>query len=90
MLARKARRNVRFINGPPAFAVEVRSENDCTPSAEAAILAKRADYFLAGTRVVWDVDPVGERIVKHRPESPDEPVVYAHGEFADCDQHCQN
>ena len=38
------------------FAVEVRSENDYGVAAEAAMSAKRADYFAAGTLVVWDVD----------------------------------
>ena len=38
------------------FAVEVRSENDYGPEAELALARKRADYFAAGTQVVWDVD----------------------------------
>src|SRR5262245_16126674 len=48
---------MRFLEGPPLLAVEVRSENDYTPSAEVGLAAKRADYFEAGTRMVWDVDP---------------------------------
>src|SRR3989442_1741661 len=44
-----------FIQGPPTFAVEVRSESDYGPAADAQVGAKRADYFLAGTLVVWDV-----------------------------------
>src|SRR5437763_11935819 len=36
---------MRFIDGPPTFAVEVRSENDYGPAAELAMAAKRADYF---------------------------------------------
>jgi hypothetical protein len=44
---------MRFIEGAPTFAVEVRGENDCGPAADAEIAAKRADYFEAGTRVVW-------------------------------------
>jgi hypothetical protein len=47
---------LRFINGAPHFAVQVRSENDDKPSAELKIADKRADYFQAGTEVVWDVD----------------------------------
>src|SRR5437868_13340844 len=53
---------MRFIEGPPTFAVEVRSENDYGPAAEAEMAAKRADYFAAGTQVVWDVDPLAETI----------------------------
>ena len=40
---------MRFVEGPPTFAVEVRSEGDYTPSAEIEMAAKRADYFEAGT-----------------------------------------
>src|SRR5437763_435964 len=53
---------MRFVEGPPTFAAEVRSENDYGDAAEAEMAAKRADYFAAGTLVVWDVDPVGETI----------------------------
>ena len=45
-----------FIDGAPIFAVEIRSSKDYGPAAEARLSAKRADYFAAGTRVVWDVD----------------------------------
>lgn len=45
-----------FVQGPPTFAVEVRSKGDFGPAAELEMVAKRADYFEAGTRVVWDVD----------------------------------
>ena len=48
---------MRFIEGAPTFAVEIRSENDYGPAAEIDMAAKRADYFLAGTLVVGDVDP---------------------------------
>ena len=33
--------------------------------------AKRADYFAAGTAVVWDVDPVAELIHVYRADTPD-------------------
>src|SRR4051794_26595580 len=39
---------MRFIEGPPTFAVEIRSENDYGDAAEAEMAAKRADYFEAG------------------------------------------
>src|SRR5215213_5530305 len=38
---------MRFFEGAPVFAVEVRSENDYGAPAEQAIAAKRADYFAA-------------------------------------------
>ena len=48
---------MRFIEGAPTFAVEVRSENDYGPFAERTMADKREDYFAAGTLVVWVVDP---------------------------------
>src|ERR1041385_107127 len=53
---------MRFIEGAPTFAVEVRSENDYGVTAETEMAEKRADYFAAGTQVVWDVDPIAEQI----------------------------
>ena len=47
---------MRFVEGPPTFAVEVRSECDYRPGAQVEMASKRADYFEAGTLVVWDVD----------------------------------
>lgn len=54
---------MKFVDGAPDFAVEVRSENDYGPAAERALSAKRADYFAAGTQVVWDVDLLAEENV---------------------------
>lgn len=76
---------MRFVDGPPTFAVEVRSENDYTASAEAEQAAKRADYFAAGTKVVWDVDPVAETIDCYRPDAPDTPVRFAKADTADAE-----
>jgi Uma2 family endonuclease len=73
---------MRFIEGAPTFAVEVRSENDYTPSAEAEMAAKRADYFAAGTEVVWDVDPVAKQIHAYRRTAPTQPVTYGPGQTA--------
>ncbi len=61
---------MRFVDGAPTFAVEVRSEGDYRPAAEAQIEAKRADYFEAGTLVVWDVDPIAEEVRIYRRETP--------------------
>lgn len=76
---------MRFIEGAPSFAVEVRSEDDYGDAAEAAIAAKRADYFEAGTAVVWDVDTVNERVRKYVRDSPDPPVVFGRGQEADAE-----
>ncbi len=54
---------MKFLEGAPVFAVEVRSANDYGPQAERAMAQKRADYFAAGTEVVWDVDLESEDAV---------------------------
>ena len=74
---------MRFIEGAPTFAVEVRSENDYGDAAEAELAAKRADYFAAGTPVVWDVDPLAETVSVYRATSPTQPVIHRRGETAD-------
>ena len=53
-----------FLEGAPIFAVEVRSADDYGPAAEAKMAQKRADYFAAGTLVVWDVDVLREKLVR--------------------------
>src|SRR5918911_3117573 len=47
---------MKFLEGAPVFAAEIRSENDYGREAELEIELKRKDYFAAGTLVVWDVD----------------------------------
>lgn len=76
---------MRFLEGPPTFAVEVRSEGDYGPAAEAEMAAKRADYFEAGTAVVWDVDPIAESIHIYRVTDPETPVTLRRGEEADAE-----
>jgi Uma2 family endonuclease len=76
---------MRFVDNPPTFAVEVRSENDYGPSAETAMAAKREDYFAAGTVVVWDVDPVANVIECYRAVAPDQPHRFGRGETADAE-----
>ena len=67
----------RFLNGAPVFAAEVRSETDYGEKAEQEMAEKRADYFAAGTLVVWDVDVLRERAVRvHRADDPDRPTIY--------------
>jgi Uma2 family endonuclease len=73
-----------FLQGAPVFAAEVRSEDDYGAVAERAIAAKRAEYFAAGTQVVWDVDVLREELVRvYRAEAPDVAVVYRRGERAE-------
>jgi Uma2 family endonuclease len=75
--------SMRFIEGPPTFAVEVRSENDHGPAGERAMAAKRADYFAAGTLAVWDVDPDAGLIHAYHATDPEHPVTFARGQEAD-------
>ena len=77
------RTGMKFLEGAPVFAVEVRSEGDHGPHAEAELAAKRADYFAADTLVVWDVDLLGDLVVKvYRAANPDQPTAYRRGERA--------
>lgn len=77
---------MRFIEGTPLFAAEVRSENDYGPTAELAMARKRADYFAAGTLVVWDVDLLSEDVVRvYRKENPDQPTIYRRGDLAEAE-----
>jgi Uma2 family endonuclease len=78
--------NMRFPQGAPIFAVEVRSENDYGPAAERAMARKRADYFAAGTQVVWDVDLQSEDMIKsYKASDPNNPVIFRRGEMADAE-----
>lgn len=76
---------MRFVEGPPNFGAEVRSENDYGPSADADRAIKRADYFAAGTKVVWDVDPIAETIDCYRAGTPDRPARFVRGQIADAE-----
>jgi Uma2 family endonuclease len=80
------RAGMRFIEGAPLFAVEVRSEGDYGNAAEQRMAEKRHDYFAAGTLVVWDVDLLSEDVVKvYRASDPDNPVIYRRGEIAEAE-----
>lgn len=77
---------MEFVEGAPALAVEVRSENDYGANAERGMALKRADYFAAGTQVVWDVDLLSDDVVKvYRATNPDELTVYRRGEVAEAE-----
>ena len=76
---------MRFIEGTPTLAVEVRSAGDYTAAAEREIAAKRADYFEAGTRAIWDVDPIARTITCYRCTAPAQPIVFKPGELAEAE-----
>ena len=77
---------MRFFEGAPVFAVEVRSEGDYGPQAEGNIAQKRADYFAAGTLVVWDVDLLHDAVVRvYRITDPANPTIYRRGEVAEAE-----
>lgn len=74
-----------FIDGAPTFAVEVRSKGDYGEAAEEVMTAKRADYFEAGTAVIWDVDPIAGCVRLYRPQQPDQPEIFVRGELANAE-----
>src|SRR5205807_3427059 len=77
---------MKFLEGAPIFAVEVRSEDDYGRSAERAMAQKRADYFAAGTLVIWDVDLLSPDVVKsYNAANPDTPKIFRRGEVADAE-----
>jgi Uma2 family endonuclease len=81
-----SRTGMRFLEGSPIFAVEVRSENDYGPAAERAMQDKRADYFACGTLVVWDVDLLSEDVIKsYKASDPQHPVIFRRGDIADAE-----
>jgi Uma2 family endonuclease len=48
--------------------------------------AKRADYFAAGTLVVWDVDLLSDDVVRvYRSHEPEEPTIYRRGQVAEAE-----
>ncbi len=81
---------MKFYEGAPIFAVEVWSENDYGPVAEQVMAAKRADYFVCGTQVVWDVDVRGDeessKIIRvYRADHPEDATVYKQSEVAEAE-----
>ena len=76
----------KFPEGAPIFAVEVRSDEDYGASAERTMAAKRAEYFAAGTLVVWDVDGLDTQTVRvYRASDPTAPTTYGRSEHAEAD-----
>jgi Uma2 family endonuclease len=77
---------MRFLEGAPTFAVEVRSENDYGRIAEQELAEKRADYFAAGTLVVWDVDVLSDDIIRvYRTDTLIHPTIYRRGDQAEAE-----
>ena len=77
---------MKFLEGAPIFAAEVRSEDDYGRSAERAMAQKRADYFAAGTLVVWDVDLLSPDVIKsYISEDPETPRIFRRGDIADAE-----
>jgi Uma2 family endonuclease len=82
----KGELSMSFLEGAPIFAVEVNSENDYGNVAEEKIAQKRADYFAAGTIVVWDVDLLNYDVIKvYRANAADTPTIYRRGQIAEAE-----
>jgi Uma2 family endonuclease len=80
------RGRTKFYPQAPDFAVEIRSEDDYGPAGERGIAEKRADYFAAGTKVVWDIDLHSDEVVcVYRATAPDKPTIYRRGEHAEAE-----
>ena len=77
---------MKFYQGAPIFAVEVRSAGGYGPRAEREMASKRADYFAAGTLVVWDVDLLSENVIRvYRASDPESATTYRRGEVAEAE-----
>lgn len=80
------RTGAKFLEGAPVFAVEVRSEGDYGRKAESRMARKRAEYFAAGTLVVWDVDVLVEELVRsYRADDSNHPIVFHRGDLANAE-----
>ncbi|HJQ71477.1 MAG TPA: Uma2 family endonuclease [Blastocatellia bacterium] len=75
--------DMKFLQGPPIFAVEGRSENDYGAKAEQEMAEKRNDYFAAGAMIVWDVDLQSADVIKsYNADDPSNPDIYRRGDKA--------
>jgi Uma2 family endonuclease len=75
-----------FAEGAPVFAVEIRSKEDRGLAADERLAAKRADYFAAGTLVVWDVDLERvDAVHAYRATDPGVAAVFRRGEIANAE-----
>jgi hypothetical protein len=47
---------------------------------------KRDDYFATGALVVWDVDLLGDEVIRaYTADDPDHPHIFRRGEIADAE-----
>ncbi|MGA9773655.1 MAG: Uma2 family endonuclease [Blastocatellia bacterium] len=77
---------MKFLEGSPVFAVEIRSENDYGPKAEQKMAEKRRDYFAAGTIVIWDVDLLSPDVIKsYNASDPANPQIFRPGDTANAE-----
>ena len=77
---------MKFLEGAPVFAAEVRSESDYGDAAEREMANKRRDYFAAGTLVVWDVDLLSDDVVRvYRASESEDPAIYRRGGMAEAE-----
>lgn len=82
----KGKLKMGFLDGAPVFAVEVRSEGDYGARSEKRIREKVADYFAAGTLVVWDVDLLSDDVIKkYDARDPERPIIFRRGETANAE-----
>lgn len=69
-----------------AIPPNVASENDYGRITEQELADKRADYFAAGTLVVWDVDVLSDDIIRiYRADNPTHPTIYRRGDQAEAE-----
>jgi Uma2 family endonuclease len=74
-----------FLPNAPDFAAEIRSKGDYGRAAERKLMAKRRDYFAAGTKVVWDVDVLKKIVRVYRATDPDRATIYRSGQIAEAE-----
>jgi Uma2 family endonuclease len=80
------RSRMKFLPVAPDFAAEVRSEEGYGTAADRKLAQKGADYFAAGTKVVWDVDLLSDDVVRvYRGDAPQSPKVYRRDELAEAE-----
>jgi len=78
---------MKFLEGAPVFAVEIRSEGDYGPRAERRMAEKRRDYFAAGAVCVWDVDMQSQEVIRaYHASAPEAPIIFRRGDVADAGQ----
>lgn len=76
----------KFLEGAHVFAAEVRSDCVYGAKGETAMAEKRADYFAAGTLVVWDVDVLKDEVVRvYQASDPAIAATHRRGESADAE-----